>query len=278
MGDPWRRDFRIFRPGVLVLALAISVFIWAVAQGTSSIQQSFDVEVELVGVEEDLVVTDQSSDAINVRLRGSRAALRNLDPSSSSTGSMRGGASPASRSTRSTSRSIEHPTGPASWAIPHPRLQVRFEKRGRKAVSVRAEMTGTPAPGFHVAGVVLEPSKVWLEGARSQVMRLKEVVTETIDIAGLAANAERDVRLVLGGGTVWAETATGSGRVRIEADPVPEPVPDLERRRTGGRSRTSDGARAEALRDRWHSRDRERPPDDARGRAGPRAGDRPRLP
>ena len=30
-------------------------------------------------VEDGLVVTDQSSDEINVRLRGSRAALRNLD-------------------------------------------------------------------------------------------------------------------------------------------------------------------------------------------------------
>ena len=42
--------FQNLRPGMLVLALAISVFIWAVAQGTSSIQQSFDVEVELVGL------------------------------------------------------------------------------------------------------------------------------------------------------------------------------------------------------------------------------------
>ena len=44
--------FQNLRPGVLVLALAISVFIWAVAQGTSSVLQSFDVKVELVGVEE----------------------------------------------------------------------------------------------------------------------------------------------------------------------------------------------------------------------------------
>ena len=66
--------FQNLRPGVLVLALAISVFIWAVAQGTSSVQESFDVPVELIGVEEGLVVTDQSSDSINVRVRGSRAS------------------------------------------------------------------------------------------------------------------------------------------------------------------------------------------------------------
>ncbi len=106
---------------------------------------------------------------------------------------------------------------------------MRFEKRGRKAVGVRAEITGTPAPGFHVAGVVIEPEKVWLEGARSQVMRLNEVVTETIEIAGLASSAEREVRLVLGGGTVWAEdNAPVRVEIRIEPDPVPEPVLDLD--------------------------------------------------
>ena len=59
-------------------------------------------------------------------------------------------------------------------------------------------------------------------------MRLNEVVTEAIDIAGLAASEKREVRLVLGGGTVWAEDNTPiQVEVRIEADPEPEPLLDL---------------------------------------------------
>ena len=221
--------FQNFRPGVLVLALAISVFIWAVAQGTSSVIQSFDVEVELIGVEDGLVITDQSSDEINVRLRGSRAALRNLD-----TGQLKyrvdaRGGKPGVAVYEVDVETIDHPTGTQFVGYSPSRLQVRFEKRGRKAVGVRAEIAGTPAPGFHVAGVVTLPEKVWLEGARSQVMRLNEVVTETIDIAGLAASAEREVRLVLGGGTVWAEdNAPIRVEIRIEPDPIPEPVLDLD--------------------------------------------------
>ena len=96
-------------------------------------------------------------------------------------------------------------------------------------MGVRAEIVGTPAPGFHVAEVEIEPPTIWLEGARSQVMRLNEVVTESIDIAGLAASAKREVRLVLSGGTVWAEdNAPVQVQINIEADPEPEPAPDLE--------------------------------------------------
>ncbi|MGB0619878.1 MAG: CdaR family protein [Myxococcota bacterium] len=221
--------FENLRPGVFVLALAISIFIWFVAQGTSSVIQSFDVEVELVGVEEGLVVTDQSSDEVNVRLRGSRAALRNLDTDQLKYRIDAGGGKPGVAVYDVDVDTIDHPTGTQFVGYSPSRLQVRFEKRGRKAVGVRAEIEGTPAPGFHLAGVDIEPQKVWLEGARSQVMRLNEVVTESIDIAGLAANAQKEVRLVLGAGTVWAEdNAPVQVTVRIEADPVPEPVIDLE--------------------------------------------------
>ncbi len=221
--------FQNLRPGVLVLALAISVFIWAVAQGTSSIQESFDVPVELVGVEEGLVVTDQNTDAINVRLRGSRASLRNLDRDQMKYRVDASGGKPGVAVYEVDVETIEHPTGTTFAGHSPSRIQVRFEKRGRKAVTVRAEIQGVPAPGFHVAGVVIEPAKVWLEGARSQVMRLNEVVTEPIDIAGLAANENREVRLVLGGGTVWAEDNSPlQVEVRIEPDPLPEPILDLE--------------------------------------------------
>ncbi len=221
--------FQNLRPGVLVLALAISVFIWAVAQGTSSVIQSFDVEVELVGVEDGLVITDQSSDEINVRLRGSRAALRNLNTDQLKYRVDADGGKPGVAVYEVDVETIDHPTGTQFVGYSPSRLQVRFEKRGRKAVGVRAEIEGTPAPGFHVAGVAIQPEKVWLEGARSQVMRLNEVVTESIDIAGFAASAKREVRLVLGGGTVWAEdNSPVQVEIRIEPDPVPDPVSDLE--------------------------------------------------
>ncbi|MFO0687392.1 MAG: CdaR family protein [Myxococcota bacterium] len=225
--------FQNLRPGVLILALVISVFIWAVAQGTSSIQQSFDVEVELVGVEDDLVVTDQSSDSINVRLRGSRAALRNLAVDQLKYRVDARGGKPGVAIYEVDVESIPHPTGTSFVGYSPSRLQVRFEKRGRKNVAVRAETEGSPAPGYHLVGVVVEPEKVWLEGARSQVLRMKEVATEKIDITGLTADARKEARLVLGGGSVWAEDESPIRvLVRIEADPGVEAAVSANR---GGR-------------------------------------------
>ena len=102
-------------------------------------------------------------------------------------------------------------------------MKVRFEKSGRKAVRVRADTTGTPAPGYHMAGVVIDPAKVWLAGARSQVMRLEEVATEAIDIEGLKDSETREARLVLGGGTLWVEDdAPVQVQIRMEPDLLPD--------------------------------------------------------
>jgi len=205
---------------MLVLALAISVFIWGVAQGTSSVQQSFDVEVELVGVEESLVVTEQSADSINVRLRGSRAALRNLSVEQLKYRVDARGGKPGVAVYEVDVESIPHPTGTSFVGYAPTQLEVRFEKRGQKTVPVRAETQGTPAPGFHLAGVVVVPDKIGLEGARRQVLKMKEVLTEKIDISGLTGDAEREARLVLGGGLVWPEDDKPIRvLIRIEPDP-----------------------------------------------------------
>ena len=73
---------------------------------------------------------------------------------------------------------------------------------------------------------MIEPSKVWLAGARSQVMRLEEVSTESIDIEGLKDSETREVRLVLGGGTLWVEDdAPVKVQIRMEPDLLPDEEP-----------------------------------------------------
>jgi hypothetical protein len=73
---------------------------------------------------------------------------------------------------------------------------------------------------------VVAPERVWLTGARGDVLRLQEVVTERVDIAGQSKQIEKQVRLALGGGHVWME-ADEPVVVRIQIDAVPMPEPNV---------------------------------------------------
>ena len=194
-----------FRPGLMLLALAISVFIWGVAQGSTDIRSSFDIPVEIHGVDESLVVTDQTAHEVNVGVMGSRAALNNLDSSRIKYEIDVSSVKPGVAEFEVELASIELPRRARFVSHSPSRIQIRLERRSRKEVSVVADLQGEPADGFALAEVRVVPDRVWLAGAKSQVMRVAEVQTEPIDVSNLSGSEERQAQLILGGGTVWAE-------------------------------------------------------------------------
>ena len=221
MGDS-RFQLRYF-----VLAIAIALVLWGMARGSSSIERGYDIPVVIQDLPDRLVVTDLSADVVNIRVLGSQVALRGIDPTKLEYALAVGDAQPGPavyevdltpvegrlpRNVKIVSRS------PAS-------LEVKFEGRSRKSVKVRPDVEGEPAAGFVLTAVEVEPPRVWLQGARGDVLRLSEVVTETIDVSGLDRPAEREVKLSLGAGRVWMEES-GPVKVKLQIDPVPPPAPE----------------------------------------------------
>jgi YbbR domain-containing protein len=102
-------------------------------------------------------------------------------------------------------------------------IELEFERRGRKSVRITADIVGEPAAGFVFTEVEIDPPRVWLEGVRSKVLRLTEVMTETIEVAGLSESLEREVRLSLGMEHVWVEEDKPV-TLRIQVDPIPDLV------------------------------------------------------
>jgi hypothetical protein len=64
-----------------VLAIVISLILWSIAHGSSSVERGYDVPLVFKDLPDTLVITDQSDEEINVRVLGSRVALRNVSPS-----------------------------------------------------------------------------------------------------------------------------------------------------------------------------------------------------
>jgi YbbR domain-containing protein len=189
----------------VVLAVAISLVMWSIAHGGSSLERGYDLPIVLENLPEDLVITDQSDTALNIRVVGSRAALRNLSPRDLEYSINVSGAKAGHTVHEVDVSRIDVPRGTRIVSRSPSQIEVFFEKRGRKNVRVKPDIAGDPAEGFKLSGVQVDPPRVWLSGARSRVVRLAEVLTETIDVTGLDAPAERQVKLSLGGDRVWME-------------------------------------------------------------------------
>lgn len=208
--------------GTLLLSAAIAMVLWGMAHGTSSIERSVDIPVVFDGVPDSLVITGQSVDEVNVRVRGSRAALRNVSPTKLEYRIDISGAKPGPAIYEVDASHVDQdlPRGARVVSRSPASIEVNLEIRGRKSLQVRPDLEGEPAEGFAVAHVEIDPPRVWVTGARSHVLRLSEVVTETIELSGAEESIEREVRLSLGD-LVWREE-DGGVIVRIQVEPLPE--------------------------------------------------------
>lgn len=188
-----------------LLALGIALLLWAVASGTSDLQRGFDVPIAFEGVPENLVIVDKSTSEVNLRVQGSRASLRNVSPGSMEYRLVVAGAKQGVADYEVDVTRFELPRGARIVASSPSSIEVKFERRGTKVVKVRPDLEGEPAEGFQIASVELEPDRVRISGARSEVLRLTEVITETVPLSGITESFDREVKITVGARNAWVE-------------------------------------------------------------------------
>lgn len=94
----------------------------------------------------------------------------------------------------------------------------------RLSVDIKPSFTGSPAPGFHVAGVTVIPQNVQVLVDPGQTGAMPAVVTETINLSGIEASVTRQVKVLAPPGSKGIEP--GQVEVTVHVEPVPEPVDD----------------------------------------------------
>ena len=213
--------------GFKVLAVAVAFMLWGVSNSTSSVEQGFDLPVQINGVPDDLVVTDQTTETVNVRVRGSRAALRRLPVGDFFYPVDLSGSKLGVTSHVVETEVLDLPRGLSVVSRSPAGIEFKTARRGRKAIPVKADVVGEVARGFLVASVEIEPSTVWVSGPRSEVLRLKELMTETIEVEGQQESVEKAVRPTLVGRHLWLEKDQDI-TVRIEIVPDEAPTTDDE--------------------------------------------------
>jgi YbbR domain-containing protein len=210
--------------GYKLLALAIAIFLWGVANGSASTQRGFDLPIVLRSVPPELVVTSQSADVVNVRVLGSPSVLRTLAATKLEYPIDVSEGKPGEAVYEVEPSTLELPRGATIVSRSPARVEVKFEARGSRSVRVRAEVAGEPAQGFEITDVQVKPPRVQVSGARSEVLRLTELTTDTVDVTGVTAPVERSVRVLLGGSHVWLDEP-GEVQVRVQVTPKAVPAP-----------------------------------------------------
>jgi YbbR domain-containing protein len=218
---------RAFQIRYALLALAISTILWGMSHTSSKIERGFDIPVTFDGMPEDLVITGKSTSVVNIRVLGPRVALRDISPNDMDYAINLEGAKVGKAVYLVDETTLVMPDAARILSRSPATIELEFERRGRKSVRVVPDLEGNVAEGFVFSEIEIDPPRIWLTGARSEVLRRSEVMTETIDVDGLNEPLEREVRLSLGAGHIWVEE-DNPVKLRIQVDPLASPEEEPE--------------------------------------------------
>ena len=80
--------------------------------------------------------------------------------------------------------------------IHDPYISVYVDKKSTRVVPVKDVLQGTPAQGFFTKKVKLSPRTIQVTGLKSDLLKLREVTTEPIDITGVQKNTKFEASLI----------------------------------------------------------------------------------
>lgn len=95
-----------------------------------------------------------------------------------------------------------------------------YKNKQSRSVPVNPVLTGTPAPGFRVAGVSVTPLTVTLEGDADQLVKITSADTASVPIYGATRSLTQSVTFALPSGVT--PIAVESVEVTVQIEPVTE--------------------------------------------------------
>ena len=173
--------------GLKFLSICFAALLWLGVAGERVVERALRVPLEFQNVPANLELLGDTPESVNVRIRGSSGALARLAPGDMAALLDLSTARPGRRLFHLTVANVGVPYGVEVLQVAPSTLPIEFEASGVRVLAVHAVVEGTPAPGYEVVEVVVEPASVDVVGPESALARLTEAITEPISVEGLSA-------------------------------------------------------------------------------------------
>jgi YbbR domain-containing protein len=180
---------------IKVISLILAIILWVFVKSKSGGEVGLVVPLEFYRVPSRLIVTTLSDEAINVRITGSVIQLQRLPSREMRARIDLSRARPGTNSFDILPDNFNISKSLDITQISPSSVKVELDHVLEKMVYVKPVVQGKPARGYRVSKITVDPPSITLQGARSQLAGLKEVLTEEVDISDIKETVEVEVPL-----------------------------------------------------------------------------------
>jgi YbbR domain-containing protein len=169
-----------------ILAIAIAAVLWIVVSGEEESVRTYTVPLDFTALTRDRILSGETPNAVQVRVRGSDAVLRSLAAADLripiDASRLRAGETAVETLSPGSVQGI--PSGAAVESIAPEAVALLVERRVSRPIHLQPRLEGSPAKGCTLAGVDLDPDHVVFEGPESELAPLSMTATEPILLDG----------------------------------------------------------------------------------------------
>ncbi|HEY7097608.1 MAG TPA: CdaR family protein [Terriglobales bacterium] len=181
------RDYIFHNFGIKVISVFMAVGLWWLVARDPISEIPLDVPIEFHGIPENLEIATEKIPEAQVRLSGPERVIHGLKASDVHLELDMSGARPGERTFDLTSKEVHQPYELDVVQIIPSQLRLTFDTRLTRTLEVRPRIMGTPANGYHVTHINVDPSSVTVRGPQQRVEAASAAVTDVIDVSGKAA-------------------------------------------------------------------------------------------
>jgi len=195
--------------GWKLLSLAIAFVLWWILVAREpELATSLSIPIEFKNLPEDLDISSAVPERIHIEIRGPSGRLSRdyladlalvLDLHEVHAGE---------RTFTIQKGNVKLPVGVAFYRSVPSQLTLRFDRLLTRDIPVTVRYATAPPDGYSVSTLSISPPKVRLRGPEGHVQRIKQVLTDPIDLSGVVGQKDFHVQVDVGDPQVRLESAT----------------------------------------------------------------------
>ena len=178
--------------GLKISAVLISVFLWFFVASRGQSEITLEAPLEFRDIPAELGIVTSSVKTVMLTIRGQERFMKTLNASNIRVFIDMSKASEGDGIYHVNKEDVKLPFAISVSNVEPASIKVKLEERVSKAVPVRVSMIGTPEKGASISTSV-EPKTVVITGLKSEVQRVRYLVTKDFDITGITESLDLDI-------------------------------------------------------------------------------------
>src|ERR1051326_389805 len=178
-----------------LISVVLAVMLWMLVAAETSSEIGMEVPLEFRNIPSQLEITGDTTNVVQVRLRGSPNVIRQISVKDVSTTIDLSKMRPGDKIVPLSPQNVQAPFGAEVIRVNPSSVRFNLERTMTKMVPVVATVMGQPSEEFEIGKVTIDPSKVEVEGPESRVMILESIATVPIRLDRRQTHVEQSADL-----------------------------------------------------------------------------------